>query len=249
MVNIKRKRDERYVSGCLFLPTGDILIGDYHDENSNKVRMHNKDGKHIRNISVSYNPFDLTLFDSERVAIWYGVIGTVDILNLTTNRIEKTFEHKSCCCGISYEDGRLYTVVDHHGIIVTDLLGKHLDTIKEGVVGATYITTEKDRIYACSYISNTVKCYSKTGELLWIFSDDLLLAPSGLVIDSNRNILVFGEDSNNLTVISRDCKTRTILLNIENGLQKPKAILYNKDNNVLLVCNLENGKAYLYMVT
>jgi hypothetical protein len=87
---------------------------------------------------------------------------------------------------------------------VTDLLGKHLDTIKEGVVGATYITTEKDRIYACSYISNTVKCYSKTGELLWIFSEDLLLAPSGLAIDSNRNILVFGEDSNNLTIISRD---------------------------------------------
>jgi hypothetical protein len=50
------KRDERYVSGCLFLPTRDILIGDYHDENSNRVMMHNKDGKHIRNISVSYNP-------------------------------------------------------------------------------------------------------------------------------------------------------------------------------------------------
>jgi 6-phosphogluconolactonase (cycloisomerase 2 family) len=73
----------------------------------------------------------------------------------------------------------------------------------------------KDRIYACSYISNTVKCYSKTGELLWIFSEDLLLAPRGLAIDSNRNILVVGELSNNLTVISHDCKTRKILLNVE----------------------------------
>jgi hypothetical protein len=156
MVNIKRKHDRRYVSGCLFLPTGDILIAD-------KVMLHNKDGKHIRNISVSYNPFDLTFVDSERVAISYSVMSTVYILNLTTNRIEKTFEHISRCFGISYEDGRLYTVVDHHGIIVTDLLGKHLDTIKEGVVGATYITTDKDIIYVCSYISNTVKCYSKTG--------------------------------------------------------------------------------------
>ena len=188
--------------------------------------LHNKDGKHIRDISVSYNPFDLTLVDSERVAISYGVMETVDILNLTTNRFQKTFEHKSCCVGISYEDGRLYTVIDQHGIIVTDLLGKHLDTIKEGVVGATYIITDKDRICVCSYISYTVKCYSKTEEILWIFSDDLLLAPSGLVIDSNRNILVVGKNSNNLTVISRDCKTRNILLNVENGLHKPKAIHY-----------------------
>ena len=211
--------------------------------------LHNKDGKRIRNISVSYNPFDLALVDSERVVISYGVMRTVDILNLTTNSIEKTFEHKSCCFGISYEDGRLYTVVDQHGIIVTYLLRKHLDTIKEGVVGASYITTDKDRIYVCSYISNTVKCYSKTGELLWIFSGDLLLAPSGLAIDSNRNILVVGEDSNNLTVISRDCKTRKILLNVENDLHRPKYIHYNKGNNVLLVCNLENDKAYIYTVT
>jgi 6-phosphogluconolactonase (cycloisomerase 2 family) len=76
-----------------------------------------------------------------------------------------------------------------------------------------------------------------------------LLAPSGLAIDSNRNSLVVGEDSNNLTVISRDCKTRKILLNVENDLHRPKYIHYNKDNNVLLVCNLENGKAYLYTVT
>jgi hypothetical protein len=61
--------------------------------------------------------------------------------------------------------------------------------------------------------------------------------------------LVVGERSNNLTVISHDCKTRKILLNVENDLHKPNAILYNKDNNVLLVCNLENGKAYLYTVT
>ena len=133
MVNIKRKHDRRHVNGCLFLPTGDILIADYchHEKKSNEVMLHNKDGKHIRNISVSYYPFDLTLIDSERVAISYGVMRTVDKLNLTTNRVEKTFEHKSRCFGISYEDGRLYTVVDHHGIIVTDLLGKHLDNIKD----------------------------------------------------------------------------------------------------------------------
>lgn len=251
IVNIKRKYDRRYVSGCLFLPTGDILIADYyhHDKKSNKVMLHNNDGKHIRDISVSYNPFDLTLVDSERVAILYGVMSSVDILNLTTNRIGKTFEHKSCCFGISYDDGRMYTLVDEHGIIVTDLLGKHLDTIKEGVVGATYITIDKHRIYVCSYISDTVKCYSKTGALLWIFSDDLLRSPSGLAIDSNGNILVVGDDSNNLTVITRDGKIRKILLNVENDLHKPKAIHYNKENNMLLVCNLENGKAFLYTVT
>jgi hypothetical protein len=61
----------------------DILIADYyhHDKKSNKVMLHNKDGKRIRNISVSYNPFDLALVDSERVVISYGVMRTVDILN------------------------------------------------------------------------------------------------------------------------------------------------------------------------
>ena len=50
MVNIKRKHDRRHVNGCLFLPTGDILIADYchHDKKSNEVMLHNKDGKHIR---------------------------------------------------------------------------------------------------------------------------------------------------------------------------------------------------------
>ncbi|VDI39101.1 Hypothetical predicted protein [Mytilus galloprovincialis] len=81
---IKDKNNITNVRGCGILPNSHLLIADY---NRDKVIMeYSVDGRHIRNISVSYQPFDFAIIDSDRIAVAY-YNKTIEILNIEDNKV------------------------------------------------------------------------------------------------------------------------------------------------------------------
>jgi hypothetical protein len=67
----------------------------------------------------------------------------------------------------------------------------------------------------------------------------------GIALDKHRNVYVAGKGTNNVVVLSPDCKNCKQILTKSDGLNKPIALRINIDRSELLVCN-ENGLAFRF---
>lgn len=110
------------------------------------------------------------------------------------------------------------------------------------------ITTIKDRIYYVILKQGTVYCCSTSGESIWNFDDGSLILAGGIAADSDKNVFVVGIKSNNLLMLQNSGQVCETILTEADGLQEPTRVCFNKEKNILLVCNKRNGSAYLFSV-
>lgn len=234
------------ISGCDFLSIGHVLIADCIGEK--QLMQHSSDGKHVKDIQLSNEPYDLTTIDSQHIGVTYGVEGYIEIINFITDEVDIIIKPGDRCLGISYFDGKLYTVVEWQGILVTDLCGKTLTTIELYTDHVGSIATNKDGIVYSDFVNNTVTYCTFEGKRIWEFRSDYVGRPQGVAFDNNQNVFVAGSDSNNITIISRDCKTSRTVLTESDGLEYPRAVAFDKRYGLLLVCNEGNKKAAIFEV-
>ncbi|XP_071160948.1 uncharacterized protein [Mytilus edulis] len=228
-----------WLSGCNTSSNGNVLIADYW---VSKVLMeYSEDGEHIRDIPCSNPPFDLTIIDTDRIAVTYGDSQCIEILNIKNTTVEKKVNFEKDCYGISYQDNKLF--ISSGVIVITDITEKVLKTLR--INCGLYLETTVDRIYFTDNRDHTVHCILMTGEEIWVHDMESLVDPWGITVDGHQNVYVADQDSNLLTVIQHDGKTSETLLTKTNGLDRPYALHYNKDKKMLLLCNL-NGSAALY---
>lgn len=69
----------------------------------------------------------------------------------------------------------------------------------------------------------------------------------GVRVDKNHNVYVVGYRSNDLTIIQHDGKDSKKLLTKSVGLDKPQAVYFDKDKNIVLICS-EEGNVALYKI-
>ncbi|XP_063427220.1 uncharacterized protein LOC134710754 [Mytilus trossulus] len=228
-----------WLSGCTMLSNGNVLIIDF--KGRGVVMEYSENGKHIRDIQCSGRPFDLTVIDTDRIAVTHGRYQYIQILDIKNNTVEKKVEFDNDCDGISYQNNKLFIISG--GIVITDSTGNVLNKLR--VDCGLFLETTIDRIYFTDFRVDTVNCISMTGEEIWAHKVELLGGGSGITIDDHQNVLVSVGSSNLLTVIQHDGKTSKTLLTESDGLDKPSALHYNKDKKILLLCN-DKKDAALY---
>lgn len=243
---ITQKGNQMYISGCQLLENGNLLIAD--NTGQNVLMEYNEDGHFIRDIPVSSKPYDVTLIGTDLIAVSYNSLHNIEVIDIKKMIVLKTVSFKNKCRGISYSEGQIYVVVVREGIVVLDIEGTVLNTIKlSSNMGVYNITTSQTRIYYTQLNPNIVYCLTN-GEETWNFKDKSLIAVGGIAVDNFQNVLVVGIDSNNLLMIQDDGKNSRTLLGLSDGLDKPSRLCYNNENNTLLVCNSKNGIVFLYSV-
>lgn len=233
------------ITGCVILPDGHLLFADTFGKK--QLMKYSQDGSYVGNIKLSNVPYDLTIIDSDRIAISYGNECFIEIFDLCNNTVENSITTEGRCFGIVYYEGRLYVTVQGIGIIIMDLSGNLLNTIERDSEFIADVIVDNDRILYSDYIENTVTCCNLNGEEIWVFNEDAVERPQGLAIDNNRNIFVAGTFSGNLTVISSNGKHSKTLLTATDGLNSPRAVYFDKSNSVLLVCD-ENETVAIFEV-
>jgi outer membrane protein assembly factor BamB len=103
-----------------------------------------------------------------------------------------------------------------------------------------------DTIKCTDWRTNTVYCYTLTGQQIWTFKDEnVLRGPRGIALDKNKNVYVAGRETQNVVVLSPDGKNCRQILAKSDGLNEPISLCINIDRNELLVCN-KNGPAFLF---
>lgn len=231
------------ITGCIILPNERIIVASYVD----KIPLQEYDisGNHIRDIAVSSAPFDLTIIDTQHIAVTYGRDQFLENININTNCAVRKINVKGNCYGISHQDGKLYVAVRLLGIVTTDISGHILCTIK---CNANYITTATDRIYYTEYDSDTAYCCSMDGQVIWRFQDRSTSGLEGISLDHNKNVLVVSRGDDILQLIKHDGKESKILLNADDGLYNPLAVFYSKDKQIMCI-GLKNGITALHQVS
>ncbi|VDI30299.1 Hypothetical predicted protein [Mytilus galloprovincialis] len=244
-LRIEQKGKTMDITGCAILANSNLLFA--VKTCKNVLMEYNKDGLFVRDIPVSGEPWDLTVIDTDQIAVSYNDLNYIEVIDIKKMVVLNTMTLKYNCRGISYSDGKIYVVVDGRRIVVLDMEGTKLNTIKCDM-NAFHIATIDDRIYYTAPISNTVKCYTTGGNRIWNFKDKSLTTPGGIATDSAKNVFVVGIRSNNLMILQDDGTVSKTLLTKADGLDKPARLYYNTETNILLVCNKCDGTVFLYSV-
>lgn len=242
---VKQSGKDMYISGCSFLPNGNLLIADM--DGQNVLMEYNEEGHFIRDITVSAKPFDLTVIDSFHIAVSYFDLYYIEFIDLKNIKVLKKIKFKNRCQGISYSDGKIFVAVIKKGIVTLDMEGTILNTIKSGLK-VTNITTCKNKIYYVQRKQDTVNCCSTSGEDFWSFEDGSLNPAGGIAADRYQNVFVVGIESNKILMLQNNGKLSKTILTMADGLLEPTRICLNKERNILLVCNKRNGIAFLFNV-
>jgi len=131
-------------------------------------------------------------------------------------------------------------------IVYLDPKGKLIDRVNIPYTSSPNISLRDDTIKCTDWYTNTIFCYTSTGQQIWTFKDvNVLRKPRGITLDKNRNVYVAGRQTNNVVVLSSDGKNCREILTKSYGLDDPCSLRINIDRSELLVCN-KNGPAFLF---
>lgn len=242
-INLKNK-PQLSVQKCVILPDNHFL---FVDEKNERLVVHEQDGSHHHDISVSNKPFDVAVIDSRRIAVTYGRGRQLEILDIVKHKCEKIIKTGNDCWGMSYRDGNLFVVVYRKGIEVMSMEGQVITVIPVNVDHVFYISLHANKIYYTDWAENTVNCCDFNGSEIWCYGYDNVVSQQGIAADADGNVFVVGYRTNNVMVTSPDGRRYKILLKGESdGLNWPTGLFYDAQGDRLLICNETDGHAALY---
>ena len=237
-----------FITGCDILPDGKLV---FTDQEGKRLLMFSNNGNYENGIvRFSGTPFDVTYTGGNIVAVTIFDKREVVFVNVITNTITNTVDMGHKCWGTDFTMNRLAIRViqrpTSNHIVYLDHKGTLIDRVKIPGKNSVHISLRDDTIQCTDWKTNTIYCYTLTGQQTWAFKDEnVLREPMGIALDKHRNVYVAGKGTNNVVVLSPDGKNCKQILTKSDGLNKPIALRINIDRSELLVCN-ENGLAFLF---
>jgi hypothetical protein len=201
-------------------------------------------------VRFSGTPIEVSYTGENIVAVTIWDKREVVFVNVITNTIINTVDIGHGCWGTDFNKNRLairaipkYT---YSHIVYLDSKGKWIDRVNIPGSFSRRISLRDDTIKCTDWSTDTIYCYTLTGQQIWTFKDEnVLRTPVGIALDKNRNVYVAGKGTNNVVVLSPDGKNCRQILTQSDGLNKPCSLRINLHRSELLVCN-ENGPAFLF---
>jgi hypothetical protein len=235
------------IKGCDILPDGKCVFA---EQEGKRLLMFSKYGNYEKDIvRFSGTPFEVSYTGENIVAVTIWDKREVVFVNVITNTIINTVDVGHGCWGTDFNKNRLairaipkYT---YSHIVYLDSKGKWIDRINIPGTNSACISLGDDTIKCTDWSTNTIYCYTLTGQQIWTFKDqNVLREPRGIGLDKNRNVYVAGKGTNNVVVLSPDGKYCKQILTKSDGLDEPYSLRINFDHNELLVCNYR-GPAFV----
>lgn len=204
----------------------------------------NSNGTDIRHIPLSYKPCYMTAVDSSTVAVSCSHDRCILIVDISIGSVISTIKTSGKCYGVSYDGNNLYAVIGRDKIHVIDLTDKVIiRTIHLPSKSTIDITVHRDRL-VWIYMTS-VHCRSLDGRLMWKFKNHKYENLCRVTTDNEGNVYVTDCFTSTVVVLSDDGKQYRECLTESDGLDTPHGIYFDKKENMLLACNLNDGNAFL----
>ena len=237
-VNIRGLDDKHQptISGCCFIPGGDIVVSEYWGR---KVKLFDSSFK-LKGV-LEYlpgEPSDVAALDKvTAVVIVWKQLQFIDIL--PSLKMGRSIFVDKYCNGIDIAADQIfvccYTLGKDDGEIrIYDSEGNLKKTFSYLFKRPKYVSVNRSDRKIFVLDDGTIKCLTDDGKIHFQ-SKELRFAPEGIFADDNGDVLVCKNLDNTIVVITDRCRASRPLLSSRDSINKPQCIAYRPEDGTLVV--------------
>ena len=240
------------ITGSTVMANGDVVLCDV---GNCTIKLVNSAGVLTGNMELSSFPRDVSVLDPTSVIVTLPRNEQLQVVQIYPQlNPGRVIQQDKWCHGVAVGNGELYvTCCNSLGaeweIRVLDLDGKvkrRLGVNQDGSFMFEYpdfitVNSSGEKIFVSDRNTDIVTCMSVDGRVIYTYKDGRMRRPYALLCDSEDNILVCGQGSNNVQVLTADGKRHCTLLSARDRLEQPYSIAYRDSDNTLLVGCLNSG--------
>ncbi|CAC5396349.1 unnamed protein product [Mytilus coruscus] len=191
--------------------------------------------------------FDVVYIGDNSVAVTSSV--TINIFNVQNKKAKKTLNIDSANYGVTLNDGKLIYCSEDKGLKMISLSYESINSITTRKMSSlTKVATHGDKLFYTNEINHNITCCDFSRNTVWTFNESSILNHQfGISVDNDGNVYVVGAWFHNMVVISTYGRRYRQLLSKKDGLNCPKAVVYDRSHNKLLIAN-ESKNAFVYDV-
>lgn len=248
-VYLKGDKEFPVITGCKFLPDGKLILC---DKANKKLKLFSNSFTVDDTLDVQAEPWDVAVLNSKTVIVTLPYEQLLQYVQLVPHlELKGTIQVHAMCWGVEVFSEKIYTSchddLEDGEVKVFDIKGNFkmkFDMHTEQLPSLTikqpdYITVSSTsgNVYLTDNITGTITCWAADGNNLYIYKDPDLKRPAGIFVDSEDNIIVCGEGSQNLQVITASGnKQRTLMSSVDgNGNGNPMGVAYRASDHTLVV--------------
>lgn len=248
-VYLKGDKEFPVITGCKFLPDGKLILC---DKANKKLKLLSNSFTVDDTLDVQAEPWDVAVLNSKTVIITLPYEQLLQYVQLVPHlELKGTIQVHAMCWGVEVFSEKIYTSChddpEDGEVKVFDIKGNFkmkFDMHTEQFPSLTikqpdYITVSSTsgNVYLTDNITSTITCWASDGNRLYNYKDPDLKRPAGIFVDSKDNIIVCGEGSQNLQVITASGnKQRTLMSSVDgNGNGNPMGVAYRASDHTLVV--------------
>ncbi|XP_053383612.1 uncharacterized protein LOC128549893 [Mercenaria mercenaria] len=236
-------------SSCM-LDSGDMLLV---DNRNSKIKLVECETYTVRNsLTMTEKPRSVCKVSSEEVAVSLNnriqFVSTVAQLRPT-----RTLMMDHNCRGIAVTDEKIVVCEQGKRVFVHTMDGTCLRTISSDRSGQVMFTCAREvslgggdgkMIHVTGYNQDLVTI-DIDGNAIWKYSSNILKSGWGVCTDENGNVLVSGDESNNVVQLNSDGKCLGEVVSKSHALKNPRAICFDIKQSKLIVAAKDNIHVFL----
>ncbi|CAC5389024.1 unnamed protein product [Mytilus coruscus] len=238
----------RDITGCSLLPDGRMIFSCFK---YGQIHVVKPDGSLDFTVQLGSHTSHIYFIEDSQTLVLTSVseYSCIKIINMNTRKMEKSITVESRIYGIAHKDGKLFCNGYSSGLCVVSLDDDSItQLVKVSLSLYSSIASWSDQLY---YINedDSVTCCDLQGTIKWKLELAAFLKNArGITVDNYGRVYVAGFDSKNVVVILPDGNKHRVLLSKKDGLTRPQALFFDRNNNQLLIWNQVN-EAFLYDVS
>ena len=248
-VDIRQSGDQTVptITGATFLHNGDLLIV---DSNNSKLTLLDTTLKVKNSTKCIEEPWDIAVISDQEVVL--SACQTLQFYRVSP-RLQFIRNIELDCWSVAVAKDSIYVSRSTPEILVLDTNGNRLRSIAPAQTRISFrelsyiaLNPSGNKLYYSDCNGSQLICLTTDGKHIYTYTDPDLKSPRGLIVDDDDNVLIAGEDSNNIHVVRADGTKHNVLVTSSDSIQTPVGMAYNSTTNMLVVSEWDGEKLKIF---
>ena len=240
------------ISGCAFMPDGQVVLCDYHKY---QLILLDKSFTLQGSLDLPSRPWDISAVDDTTAIITLPDKQQLQYIEVAPRLKQgRVLQFGKCCRGVQVVGSDIY-VTCHKSypggdgeVRILDKIGnlrKRLGVNQDGTFMFSVplyltVTARSDKIYVSDCDQHTVTCLSSGGTVIFQYKYSELREPRGVCVDDEDNVIVCGEGSHNVHVVTAAGKKHSVILTSKDCIMSPYSVAFRQTDNTMIIGCYDN---------
>ena len=259
--NVRQDDDkgEPWLTGCSFLPSGDLVLCDCINS---KLKLLDRTFKVKDSLSLNGKPWSLSVIDDSNVIVTLPGSEQLQYVQLVPHmKAGRVFKLDKKCWDVAVADNKIYVsccndpgegevrVLDPSGSLKRQLGVNNDGSYQFMNPHYLAVKTTGKKIFVPDWQTSIITCITPDGNIIYQHKDDDLGYPRALFVDAGDNIFVCSFFRHNVRVITADGRKYGTLISADDGIRYPYSIAFREADNMLVVGCFKQNNIFCYKLS